>query len=528
MKISAVAAPNSGLTSIMLEHKGQISTWDVSSTYSRTQNSNKDKEEEIDTTTLFAEINAYWASLSQDRQSGIFEAYQGIYQIFEGNYQLETATAKLRQKVAVLYSYQPLAEIQHFLNFHADIQYPSSVRESLESAGSNTRAERTYLRSDYFGLVSLAVAFRPMIPIWGQFIEHSRRELGNNYKEYSAFGLLKNTQLARCGELERLREFIQVSIASQITGDKTFTPVLGGLGTEELPVWLMAMTAVRRLASSTVTGPGDQVNLIAKVHYYVDSKMKSLDRDFGRAFGGKVSEKKQTGSGDGDTASHVEMYKIKPDISDGDIVTLNVYAEDPFRMAAVRCPDLPPELLEASLAVALKLAAEDTYDQQKWLVKWMMDPVITAKAIDLLTIEPLLKCMAVTQAILWHWGFYDLAAMVTSIPQVSGDDMMIGVSENRSRIPKEHLLRMQERHPISPPVKKNSSVRQANVAARAVDRLADVLSKNDWILNAPPALVEKTSRIGNSRLLSAPPNLKILLSDLLEHPQFVQKRVQTP
>lgn len=522
MKISAVAAPNSGLTSIMLEHKGQISTWDVSSTYSRTQNSNKDKEEEIDTTTLFAEINAYWASLSQDRQSGIFEAYQGIYQIFEGNYQLETATAKLRQKVAVLYSYQPLAEIQHFLNFHADIQYPSSVRESLESAGSNTRAERTYLRSDYFGLVSLAVAFRPMIPIWGQFIEHSRRELGNNYKEYSAFGLLKNTQLARCGELERLREFIQVSIASQITGDKTFTPVLGGLGTEELPVWLMAMTAVRRLASSTVTGPGDQVNLIAKVHYYVDSKMKSLDRDFGRAFGGKVSEKKQTGSGDGDTASHVEMYKIKPDISDGDIVSLNIYAEDPYRLLAAREPSVPLELLEQSLAVTKTMDQQDIQPHQLWLVKWAIYPTLPPRGIDVITIDPLLKCMAVAQAVLWHWGFYDLAAMITATPQLTGDDMLIGVSENRSRIPKEHLGRMQERFRYILPVKKNQTARQGNVAARAVDRLADILTRNDWILNAPPALLAKTSRIGNSRTLSAPPDLKIQLSNLLEHPKFAK------
>lgn len=522
MKISAVAAANSGLNSIMLEHKGQISTWDVSSTYQRTQNSTKEKEEEIDTATLFAEINAYWASLSPARQDGIFEAYQSIYSIFEADYQLETATAKLRQKVAVLYSYQPLAELQHFLNFHADIQYPSSVKDSLDSTNGNSRAERTYLRTDYFGLVSLAVALRPMIPIWGQFIEHSRRELGNNYKEYMAFGLLKDTTLARCGELERLREFIQASIASQITGDKTFTPVLGGLGTEELPVWLMAMTAVRRLASSTVSGPGDSVNLISKVHYYVDSKMKSLDRDFGRAFGGKVSEKKQTGSADGDNTSHVEMYKIKPDISDGDIVSLNIYAEDPYRLLAAREPTVPLEYLEQCLAVTRKMDQQDIQNHQLYLVKWVIYPALPPRGIDVITIEPLLKCMAVAQAILWHWGFYDLAAMITAVPQVTGDDMLIGVSENRSRIPKEHLGRMTENYRFTLPVKRNQSARQGNVAARAVDRLADILTRSDWILNAPPALIAQTSRIGNSRTLSAPPDLKIQLSNLLEHPLFAK------
>jgi len=518
MKITAVSAASSGLTSITLEHAGQVSHWDVSSTYSRTQNRN---EEEIDTTTLFAEINAYWASLSPERQQGIWEAYEDIRMIFEADYQLEAATEKLRQKVHVLYQYMPMAELHHFLNYHAVINYPSSVRDSLDPNTSMARAERTYLRTDYFGLVSLAVALRPMIPIWGQFIDISRRELGNNYKEHYAFRLMYYTQIARSPELDRLREFIESSIAPQTTGDKTFTPVIGGLGTTELPDWLMAMTCVRRLAPATVSGPGDVVNLIAKVHYYVDSKMKSLDRDFGRQFGGKISEKKQTGgNADESNTSVVEMYKIKPDISDADIVSLNVYAEDPWRMAAVRCPDLPREYLEASLDVVSRMDQTDIAAHQTWLVKWIINPVIPARAVDLLTIGPMLNCMALTQAVLWHWGFYDLAAIVTAGAQVSHDDIMIGAAENRSRIPKEALLRMQEKYPYSPPVKKNSSARQANVAARAVDRLADILIRNDWILNAPPALVEKTSRVGNSRTLTAPPDLKIQLCNLIEHPQF--------
>jgi hypothetical protein len=517
MKITAVSAASAGLTSITLEHNGAISTWDVSSTYSRTQNRN---EEEIDTTTLFAEINAYWASLSSERQTGIWEAYEDIRKILAADYQLETATAKLKQKVATLYQYMPLGDISHFLNFHATINYPSSVRDTLDPNASSARAERTYLRHDYFGLVTLAVALRPMIPIWGQYIDSTRREAGNNYKEFLAFRLLYDTHLVISNELERLCEFIEHSIASQTTGDKTFTSVLGGLGTEELPSWLMAMTCVRRLAPATVSGPGDSVNLIAKVHYYVDSKMKSLDRDFGRAFGGRVSEKKPSGSDDESNTAMTEMYKIKPDISDGDIIVLNVYAEDVYRMAAVRCPNLPADYLEASLAITNTMDQMDIAAHQTWLVKWVINAVIPARAIDLLKIKPLLNCIALTQAVLWHWGFYDLAAIVTASAQVSGDDIMVGAAENRSKIPKEHLQLLQVRFPYSPPVKKNISARQTNVATRAIERLAEVLSKNDWVLNAPPALVAKTSRIGNSRILAAPPDLRIQLFNLLSHPQF--------
>lgn len=519
MKITAVAAANAGLVSVSLEHLGQISQWDVSSTYSRAQTR---QEEEIDTHSLFAEINAFWAQLSPERQMGIWEAYEDIRKIFDADYQLEAATSKLRQKIATLYNYMPLGELQQYLNFHANIDYPSSVRETLDSSIGAGRAERTYLRADYFGLVALAVALRPMIPIWGHYIEVSRREVGTLTKESQAFSLLYNTNLARSSELDRLREFIEYSIQSQTTGDKTFTPVLWGLGTVEMPNYLTALTCVRRLAPTTVSGPGDVVNLIAKVHFYVDSKMKSMDRDFGRQFGGKVSEKKQTGSAEDSNTGVVEQYKIKPDISDGDIVKLNVYAEDARRMLDGRCPNPPHELLDQCLAAVTKLDQQDISNHQLWLTKWMIDPIIPARAVDLLTIKPLLNCMAVSQAVLWHWGFYDLAAILTATAQINNDEIMIGASENRSRIPKEHLGRMQERFPYSPPVKKNSSARQANGAARAVDSMADLLVRSDWVLNAPPALLAKTTRIGNSRTLSAPPDIKIQLCNLLEHPHFAR------
>ncbi len=524
MKMTATSSSGTGLTSVTLEHGGRTSVWDVSGTYAKTSvGRGAGVDDEIDTEALFAEINGYWATLSPERQQGIWDVFEDIRQIFEADYELRTAIKQLRQKVAQLYQFMPMAELQHYLNFHAEIDYPSSVHEKFNPNSTVTRADSTYLKQDYFGLVALSVALRPMIPIWGSFIDISKRDVGNNYKEYQAYGLLYNTHLARSAEVARLREFIEAKVTAQTTGDKNFTTVMGGLGTVEMPGFLTAQICVRRLAVSTVTGHGDRVNLIAKAHFFVDSKMKSLDRDFGRRFGGKISEKKLTGgAADDNNTSVVEMFKIKPDLSDGEIVILNVYAEDPWRMAAVRCPDLPPDYLRATLESVDKLDQVDISPHQTWLVKWIIHPIIPAKGVDLLTIDPLKNCLAVTQAVLWHWGYYDLAAMVTAIPQLHGDDIMIGATESRQRIQKEQLQKMQERYPYALPAKRGAPIRQTNVAARAVDRLADLLTRNDWTLTGPPALLEKTSRVGTSRTLTAPPDLKIQLANLIEHPQFAK------
>lgn len=512
MRIKASSSDGAGLYTIALEHLGQISTWDVSSTYARTQSRNDD---EINTETLFGEINGYWATLSAERQQGIWDVYEEIRKTLDEDRRLVSATTTLRRQVAALYNYMPLSEISHYVKFYVNIDYPSSVKDTLDPEAGNDRAKRTYLQPDYFGLAVLAVALRPMIPIWGQFVEMAHNELGNNYKEYQAFGLLYSTHLMQSSELDRLREFIEDSIKTRISGDKTFTPVLSGLGTLQLPYWLLAMTCVRRLAPATVTGSGEQVNLIAKVHYYVDSKMKSLDRDFGRKFGGKVTEKKKKEAAEDNKEAVTGMYKLKPDICDGDIAVLNVYPLDSYRLATVTGADGDPEILNECLKLVKTLDQIDTAPHQMWLVKWVMHGIIPPKGVDLLTIEPFLNCLAVTQALLWQKGFYDLAAIVTSEEQIS-DDIVIGATESRLRIPKENLQRLQEQYPYAPPVKRNSTVRQSNIAARAIDRLAEILTKNDWVLRAPPALLGKTSRIGNSRTLSAPADVKIQLCELLE------------
>ncbi|QVD49143.1 hypothetical protein LUCX_73 [Xanthomonas phage vB_XciM_LucasX] len=524
MKMTSISPPGQGLTTITLEHQGMTLNWDVSSTYARTQSK---LEEDIDVMTVFEEINAYWATMSPERQTAIFETYKDIHSTFIGDYDVELAVPKLRQKVSTLYNYHPLSELQHWLQFHGNVGFPASVKERNDDPNMR-QPDRTYLRSDYFGLVSLAVAFRPMIPIWGMYISRRRRELGNNYKEREAFRLMYNTMIAQCPEIERLHAFIASYTAPIAASDKSLTAVMSGSSTTELAATLMAMACVRRLAVLSVSGNPEVNNLIAKLHFFVNNKINSLDRDMGRPFGGRISEKKQTsGSGEESNISVAEMYKMKPDISDGDIMSITVYAEDPYRMAAARAPDLPLELLDQCLENCRKIQPEDIGENQIWLARWICDPVIPAEAMELLTFEPLLNCLALTQAVLWHWGFYDLAVIVTATPLAAEEDVVIGATEGRSRILKEDLLRLQQAYPYELPVKKNTSARQSNVAARGVDRLAELLTRNDWIVNAPQVLVSKSTSPPGSGFLTAPADLKIQLCKLLFHPNFKIKKTAT-
>lgn len=527
MKIRAISAPGQGLTTVITEHAGQLLTWDVSPTYGRS-NSRGGKasltDDEIDSAKLFDEFNGYVASLSQDRQLGLWEAFRDIHGIFRADYELETATEKLKQKIRSLYAMIPLAELRHWLQFYGNINYPKTVQESLSGDDLTDRSlSRTYLRADYFGLVVFTVALRPMLPIWGEYIAATRRDSGNNYKENRAWGLLYHTELPRSAEYDRLLEFITHTSQSFLRAEETFTAILEGLSTAEMPSWMLAITAVRRLVISEIHPDPDQrnKNLIAMVHFFIDSKILSMPRDFGRKFGGRISDKKPpAGQSEESNSSVVEQYKIKPDIPDGHIVSLNVYAMDPYRMLLVRDPTVPKELLEKCLKNIADMAPQDIDDSLLWLTRWAIHPVLPARAISLLLIDELKNTMAVAQATLWHWGFYDLAALVTATPQITNDEIITAPSESRGKVNKDMMSQLAPIYTYHPQVKRSTSVRQARGDVRAIDQLADLISRNDWYLNAPAELIEISSTIGDSRFMMPPPLLRVQLGHLLLHPKF--------
>src|SRR5690606_22049939 len=89
---------------------------------------------------------------------------------------------------------------------------------------------RTYLRDDYRELVIFALALRPMVPIWGEYIRTSGDIAGNVYKEYAAMRLMINSWPSKCKPRERLLEYLENLIPRD---PKNNSAIWSGLGTTE-------------------------------------------------------------------------------------------------------------------------------------------------------------------------------------------------------------------------------------------------------------------------------------------------------
>ena len=509
MKIEIINSGPSGLFEILLSHGTESSRWDVSA-YARTS----DRAASLDTAKMFEEINGYWASLAPERQKSIWDVYQDIKNILDTNYELSAIHLKVQKSVKRLYDLMPLLEIQKWFHFHSRVRIPTTLKEQY---GPQDPQDRTYLRGDYVDLVVLCVALRPMVPIWGEYISNTKRETGSTFKELMALSLLSQCYLVHSTPFNRIKAFIEASVKHSMDQGPSATAVLGGMGSTELPDWVLALTMVRRLAVGEISAPDDTSHIITNVYQYINNTLKSMDRKFGGKFGGKVSEKMQpTSGGEEDKTSVVEMYKVKQEVSDGDLVIVNVYTELVYEMALKVEPDIDMTRVTQCLQASKALENLPIQPHQITLVQWVMATCLPARGIPLLTKPALLRSIAVTQAVLWHWGFFDLAAMVSASPLPNVRGVMVAMMESRGRIPKEYMAQLEELYPHYQQQRgKQTTARQLNVAARAVDAFCELVTRDDWQLHVPADLLVLTSRHENTKKLVIPGDIRAHLARLI-------------
>ena len=513
-----------------LSHDGQSMLWDIS-VYSKSS----DRKSPMNPTLIFREINAFWETLSQKEQLAYWELYVKARQVFDNVFDLKDIQAQLQDISRQFYELPSLDKLHHWVLYRSGVRVPSDFKETFEDVGADNisyphRKEKTYLRGEYLDLVVMTISLRIMVPLWGEFIRVTRRQVGGNSKELEAFRLLYFSRVSHTPTMQRLLSYVQLTVSTLLGNEVHATAILNGMGSVEFADWMLAMTIVRRLSMCPVSSEDDVSNVITNVYQYVKMSVKGSHKKHSKKFGGKVTLRKANELGDdGQKKTSAEVYKVKQEIPDGIRVLMRVYMDDPARVvyralgltkAGSMGFVLPkPDGLDARLQQCLDLIhvlPDFTVSQHHiTLTQWALSRVMPVQGIPQLTMDALKKALAIAQCVLWEWGFYDLAALVTAKPYEMDDDMMLGAPETRGRIPRELLEDLNRRWPYIQPSRGKQSTRQSNVAAKAIDSLCEHLTISDWILCCPKELVEKVSRGGQSRRFSIPGDIRDTLAQLL-------------
>lgn len=461
---------------------------------------------------IFAEINDYFGSLPAETQLRIAKNFVEIHQTFFSVSDTSQVKNRLQLILKELYSNLSYDDLLTWVKFHRRPRCPPTMHETYLPTDLVDR-RRTYIYKDYVELAALAILLRPMIPIWGEYILRNKKLAGTDYKELQAIRLLYHTGITNLPPAQRLLDYINATTGYE---DPIFSAIIAGLGTEERPEWLLALNLIRRVATGEIDSADPQSNIVTNAYNYTRTKLEQLAKKNNV----KKKEKPQRGPED-DNVSFQEMYKVKERVPRGRVALIEVYSEDPFKNARDIDETVAPELVNECLTWVKELEKRPTYQHQVILVQWVMAKVISPDGVETLDRLSILRTIAVTQALLWHWGFFDLAALVSACPFPIREDEILSNLDGRAKIPKDLMdeLNATYRYYVVATTKadraKAAAGKVPNEAVKSIENYVDLIKQNDWELFAPPALQERTSKLKHTRRLIVPADIRAQLANLV-------------
>lgn len=494
---------------IIIEHKGIRSIWNVVNFDKRVFTS---LEHDV-----IKHINLFWFNMPIQKQDQVFELYNTIRNTLEYTYDTTSLTQQLLPLVNQLYTLHPIEDFEHWISWSsgensANIIIPDRFEiEYIDSDEKGGSREKTYTRHDYVSLVALTLQLRLMIPIWGEFIYRTKGDAGTNFKEYQAFQLLVNTSVMNSVPMLKLKTYVQSNIAKEKSKTEA---VLSGIGSEDYPIWLLALVIVRRLCIGDVTGSNPVTNLVTFIFNFISQKVAGNNNS---AFGQMVKEKKfEAPNASGEhNVSRTEGYKIKQSESIGDIAVIEYFMNDPINVANLLDPMLDKKLVLDCLSTCQVLQNSRLEKSQILLTQWVLANVVPPRGISHLTKPKMINAIAITQAWLWQYGHSQLSGLVSAMSSNSADEMQLSGVDSRARITREQMVILEKIYPFSTVRSSKQKTKPTNSAVQAIDLMAIGFGQRDWILTQNEQHSVITTGHKNYKRYSCPHDIKILLANLV-------------
>ena len=465
-------------------------------------------------TDFFKQINQFFSQLDPSVQAKIFHEFEQAAHELETFHESFAIKQKLQKRVKAIYEHITFDHIRRFLLTYCEIDIPETVHQSYDTDTQQDERKmgRTYLYNDYLDLVALTLYLKPLVPIFGEYLNQVKDE-DRVYKELSALGLFKETKFFELPPVVRLRWFISATIEDE---NYRISTLIKGLGSEELPEWYLARLVVRKLAMCETM---HENNVISALFHYLKNQINSLDKNFG----GKISNKKieKNDALEEDKSSVMERYRIKEKNFADVMVYLRFFVQNYEAIAKKIDPTIDLNKVRVCVANMEKLTHLQSQPFQYTLSQWIFPDAVSPRAIPRLNkISRQHHIFAVTQAILWHWGFLDLAVLMAAQPTAIKHSSPTKL-KNINKKQFELLQQIYPHYKRSTGDDQKPVDRAENVASNSIKTISDQLNQHDWEFFGPQALVEEAG-YQDAHFIVIPIHLNHLLADLLLKSQEVR------
>lgn len=498
-----------GFNEITTVHGEERLEWTVT-TYGRVNVPNSD--------TVVGDINRYWADQPEETQAAIFACYQEVKDELDLLTDPLNMARRLQSIIARMYEHMPFARMRDWLYMRGGLHVPHDIRSEYDR-NTNPRKETTYLREHYIDLLGLALAVRPLIPIWGEYLTQiGQTSDAGMFKEFDAVGLAKDTGFIHSEPAQKLQDYIEAIAQKVFKNGLNLNALLSGMGSEEVPVWLFSSVLVRRLTIVPLSDPGVTHSVIANIHKYIDNRLKPNDR----RQGSEVKEKTPDTQGardEDDKTSLMENYKIKQSVADGDVVLYEHFSEDIVHICQMQDPtfdfnltdhfpvDIVDQLMEYAIA-----------DHQVHLAQWALAPTVSPRAFRHVNKITVVRFMVAATMLYWHWGFQEMAVFVLVRPTRSTNNIAPGINPNprpNTRINQQQREKLDALYPHRRLQRGRNNANQGNVAVQEVQTLTREMNSQTWHYVGPAGLKRLTEQPKGRQTLVTAANLKNQIIDLV-------------
>jgi hypothetical protein len=348
---------------------------------------------------------------------------------------------------------------------------------------------------------------RIMIPVWGEFLSRTRKEVRTVFNMYQAFQLLGISNVMHSEAMKRLDIFVRHTIPKERSME---APIFLGISSEDVPVWVLSTIVVRRLSCADVRGLDPDTNLASYLFIFINQRLTNLDSKVGKITPKHGSD--EEGGPDSDSNhSRLEGFRIKQDIPEGDIAVISHYIRMSVEIAHGQDPLSPMSLVSRlnpdpsfralvsqSLDHMGPLLNEQLNPTQVMLAGWVMNQHISIRAMPHLKKVDVLSLIGIARAYLWSMGHLDLAALISAIAKGNESGQENHMASVLTRMTRENQAEIERRFPFQ---KRTSSraknAKSLDLTVNDIEDAVELLSYSDWYLTLPDEWVSRL--LGNSR-----------------------------
>mgnify|MGYP000553041355 CR=1 FL=1 len=487
---------NEGEERVVLEHGGDTLIFSVSA-YKKTDH--------MKLSDPYRDLNKFFQQQSAARQQMIFDVYREASVIFGDINNPDVLGTRLKALIELLYTYLSYDEISNYVK-RAPLSIPTDIKTQHDP--SDKQPDRTFIVSDYWELVKVALALRAAIPLFSRYMDVSMRITGVHFKERETSLLIQDTWIMSSPAHEKLSKFTAIlAPASALPA----TAVFGGISKGEFPNWLMATILVRRVAIGEIDSSLDRGSVVANVWQYV----RSISTGFNPKFGGPIGDSARTNDYTSEDNSLFTRSRVRQELPATEAVAVEVALSDAYASGVQIDPEFTIEDLRPFQSTLTDFKPGTISDFHVAICAWVFYQIVPDTLVMAVRQPDLLPKTMITlaRALLWKWGHHELSLLMSApITMPSMDDAFAyEIPSSRTRIPAEIVEGVMKEVPYSR--KKAKTQRDGNYAFSAINAVKDLMPSGIWQVKVPTGF-PKPEYVDSTGNMSTPPDMIRLLSEL--------------